>query len=349
MPESDSSELFMLTYKCPIDWDSMSGDDLTRHCDKCNHSVVNVSISTKEQVDELFNQVKAGKRACVRFDSSPEQTDRKVSTIRRLLRSALPNWSLSRSVRHALVASVSMLLSAIKFPVPGFAQTAIQAPSQPAAVTKTQDEKKKTNTLEITNELLLPVSERSGQLGWVVHTNSELLQRDLNLLFEKLNGIRELKNNRAKNLLAKVKRDAYESKIIVLDDLLDLADAFTKDNSFVGTSCTLDLITRSGTANDQTLAKVKQLRRKMNSKEIDFKISEAEIFTNEKQYEKAFYSVLSAAISFRCDNDVRTKKREELIRLSIANLHPYAPTWQQEKLDSLNKNLTNDPSSKDVE
>src|SRR5690349_2540044 len=123
----------MLTYKCPIDWDSMTGDDFTRHCDKCNHSVVNVSVSTKEQVDELFNKVKDGKRACVRFDSPPAQADRKVSTIRRLLRSALPNWSLSRSLRHAMIAALSLFVNAMRFPVATIAQPTPLTPIQPKA------------------------------------------------------------------------------------------------------------------------------------------------------------------------------------------------------------------------
>ncbi len=194
---------------------------------------------------------------------------------------------------------------------------------------------------------LLNYSDSGGQLGWVEHTNSEILQRDLRILFDLLDRIREVKNDRAKRLLVKIKHDARDSKIIVLDDMLDLAEALIKDNSYLGASCTLDVIRRAGTATDQTLARVKLLARKMESKKIDFDINRAEEFTETQQYDKAYGSVILAAGSFRFLDNLRTKKREHQIRLCITNLRPFAPAWQQKHLDGISKNLTKDLLQKD--
>lgn len=239
-----------------------------------------------------------------------------------------------------------MFVSAIKFPGATFAQPTTQAPVQPKIDTKNDDHPKRNNILMMTKELL-NYSDSGGQLGWVEYTNSEILQRDLRILFDLLDRIREVNNDRAKKLLVKIKHDARNSKIIVLDDMLDLTEALIKDNSYLGASCTLDVIRRAGTATDQTLARVKLLARKMESKKIDFDINRAEDLTETRQYDKAYGSVISAAGSFRFLDHVRTKKREHQIRLCITSLRPYAPAWQQKKLDNINKNLTNDPSQKD--
>jgi hypothetical protein len=40
---------------CPADWDAMAGDNLTRHCESCGKSVVNLSAMSKEDAALLVD------------------------------------------------------------------------------------------------------------------------------------------------------------------------------------------------------------------------------------------------------------------------------------------------------
>ena len=51
---------------CHESWDAMSGNNLSRHCEKCNHSVIDLSAMSAEQATRLLEN-KAGTRLCVRY------------------------------------------------------------------------------------------------------------------------------------------------------------------------------------------------------------------------------------------------------------------------------------------
>lgn len=50
---------------CPAEWDSMAGDDRTRHCSMCRHNVYNLSDMTDREAENLLRNAKG--RLCVRY------------------------------------------------------------------------------------------------------------------------------------------------------------------------------------------------------------------------------------------------------------------------------------------
>lgn len=57
---------------CPEDWDGMTGDSRTRHCDRCDRNVFNLSGMTREEAEALI--LSAEGRLCVRFYQRPDGT-----------------------------------------------------------------------------------------------------------------------------------------------------------------------------------------------------------------------------------------------------------------------------------
>lgn len=53
---------------CERPWESMIGDDVRRHCDACDHSVVMLSALTRDEATEWLARPCAGHR-CVRYES----------------------------------------------------------------------------------------------------------------------------------------------------------------------------------------------------------------------------------------------------------------------------------------
>jgi hypothetical protein len=52
---------------CSVDWESMSGDDRTRICGKCDLEVINTLLLSDEEVRQALSRVQRGERVCMRF------------------------------------------------------------------------------------------------------------------------------------------------------------------------------------------------------------------------------------------------------------------------------------------
>ncbi len=55
---------------CSEDWGAMSGDDRTRHCDRCDTRVTNLSALTTDEVRDAL--ARPDRPACVRYLQAPD-------------------------------------------------------------------------------------------------------------------------------------------------------------------------------------------------------------------------------------------------------------------------------------
>ena len=52
---------------CSVDWESMSGDDRTKLCGKCELEVINTLLLSDAEVRQALLRVQGGERVCMRF------------------------------------------------------------------------------------------------------------------------------------------------------------------------------------------------------------------------------------------------------------------------------------------
>lgn len=62
------SDLFILTYSCPLKWDELRGTHAIKHCDQCSLKVHNITYASEEVVAELFKRSLTGERVCIRSE-----------------------------------------------------------------------------------------------------------------------------------------------------------------------------------------------------------------------------------------------------------------------------------------
>ena len=59
----------LLSYPCPIDWDSMEGDDYKRYCNQCSLNVYNISSLSREEAERFLEEEEG---VCIRFYQRPD-------------------------------------------------------------------------------------------------------------------------------------------------------------------------------------------------------------------------------------------------------------------------------------
>ena len=56
-----------VSFRCPMDWEKMAGDESERFCNKCQKSVTNLSQMTSEEAESFIQEEGPLGQACVRF------------------------------------------------------------------------------------------------------------------------------------------------------------------------------------------------------------------------------------------------------------------------------------------
>lgn len=67
MKENSPLDSLILTFPCPINWDTMEGDERERLCRQCDKKVYNISDMSKSDAEKLLLPKPDGSRNCVRF------------------------------------------------------------------------------------------------------------------------------------------------------------------------------------------------------------------------------------------------------------------------------------------
>lgn len=71
-PVLQSLDVIRIKTPCQMDWDLMTGDDQSRHCDHCEKNVYNIAEMSEQQAIDLINE-KEGK-VCLRLFRRPDGT-----------------------------------------------------------------------------------------------------------------------------------------------------------------------------------------------------------------------------------------------------------------------------------
>ncbi|QQR59136.1 MAG: dienelactone hydrolase family protein [Candidatus Melainabacteria bacterium] len=66
MNKSNPLDELTLSYSCPVDWDSMTGNDQERFCNQCSKKVFNISELSTAEANEFLRQ-KSASSTCVKF------------------------------------------------------------------------------------------------------------------------------------------------------------------------------------------------------------------------------------------------------------------------------------------
>ncbi|RYE83639.1 MAG: hypothetical protein EOO75_19090, partial [Myxococcales bacterium] len=62
--------LLTIAAPCPEDWSAMAGDDRSRHCDRCQTSVVDLSALSADEARRTLDH--PDRPACVRYLRAPD-------------------------------------------------------------------------------------------------------------------------------------------------------------------------------------------------------------------------------------------------------------------------------------
>ena len=60
-------ERVTVSFRCPMNWDEMAGDERDRFCGKCQKSVTNLSQMTREDAEAFVREQGPLGQACIRF------------------------------------------------------------------------------------------------------------------------------------------------------------------------------------------------------------------------------------------------------------------------------------------
>lgn len=87
---------FKLAYTCPVDWNSMSGDEAKRYCAQCKLHVVNISDMERCEAEKLIRD-QADERLCINYVVDENQQPLFRSDLRRIAAAATLAGSLALS------------------------------------------------------------------------------------------------------------------------------------------------------------------------------------------------------------------------------------------------------------
>lgn len=109
MQKKSPLDSLMLSFSCPVLWDSMEGDERERLCRQCNKKVYNISQMSKSEAEELLQSNKRGEKKCVKFYQRKDGT---ITTDEcpKFLR---PVRDHCRSVIHAVSLSIAFIISIV--------------------------------------------------------------------------------------------------------------------------------------------------------------------------------------------------------------------------------------------
>src|SRR6187549_2500223 len=70
--ESSALDAITIASPCTVDWDTMQGDERTRHCGECKLDVFDLTAMTRAEAEALLASRLPGARLCVRFQRRPD-------------------------------------------------------------------------------------------------------------------------------------------------------------------------------------------------------------------------------------------------------------------------------------
>ena len=98
----------LLSYPCPIKWESMDGDNAVRSCTQCACKVQNITGYSEAQVQDLLARVDGGEQICVAFTVPKIVSASKPTTISPHIKATGSDWLDSTapvSIQTALLSS----------------------------------------------------------------------------------------------------------------------------------------------------------------------------------------------------------------------------------------------------
>ncbi len=109
MQKKSPLDSLMLSFSCPVLWDSMEGDERERLCRQCDKKVYNISQMSKKEAEELLQSSGEGAKKCVKFYQRKDGT---ITTDEcpQFLR---PVRDHCRRAFHAVSLAIALLISIV--------------------------------------------------------------------------------------------------------------------------------------------------------------------------------------------------------------------------------------------
>ncbi len=107
MNEESPLDNLILAYPCPITWDSMSGDERERFCNKCSQKVFNISDLSRKDAESLLRDGVEDGKVCVKYYLRADGTI-KTDNCPRILR---PVRNKLKLIEKAVSAAIALLVS----------------------------------------------------------------------------------------------------------------------------------------------------------------------------------------------------------------------------------------------
>ncbi|MDX2107202.1 MAG: hypothetical protein SFY67_12445 [Candidatus Melainabacteria bacterium] len=241
----------ILSYHCPVDWNSMDGNERERFCKQCSKSVFNISDLSREQANEYLQQ-RSNESHCVKFYLRSDGT---ITTddCPRILR---PARNTARFIGRVVAGFVSVLIYSIANSIPLFASE--------------NKDSKQTSAASIFKKDVEFRYRASIMLGQTCPSEiGDLCKLLFNMVPE---------NDIEKSLLSKIPTDAYRGQDLEIELIQQLSNYYKTSQQtdryllakMIETSIQIE------TANYKTTEKELKLLEDLQLKATDFIVTEAE-------------------------------------------------------------------------